>query len=205
MRKLKRAMKKVLRGERGITGLETAIILIAFVIVASVFAFVTLSTGLFSAERSKETVFAGLQKAQSNLELHGSVVITDTVLTDHDTDPTTPDAATDGTITFQLALAAGGAPISLDPASTNNRVVMNFIDADGRVQDLNYTATAVVGDGDTMLEAGELFTIAIDLGTNTLALSPNERFSIEVVAPQGGSMLIVRTMPPAIDQVVDLH
>ncbi|MDW8008845.1 MAG: archaellin/type IV pilin N-terminal domain-containing protein, partial [Chloroflexota bacterium] len=60
MRKLKRAMKKVLRGERGITGLETAIILIAFVIVASVFAFVTLSTGLFSAERSKETIFAGL-------------------------------------------------------------------------------------------------------------------------------------------------
>ena len=32
------------RGERGITGLETAIILIAFVVVASVFAFVVLST-----------------------------------------------------------------------------------------------------------------------------------------------------------------
>jgi flagellin FlaB len=47
--------------QRGITGLETAIILIAFVVVASVFAFTVLSTGIFSSERSKETVFAGLQ------------------------------------------------------------------------------------------------------------------------------------------------
>ena len=36
--------------ERGITGLETAIILIAFVVVASVFAFTVLSTGIFSSE-----------------------------------------------------------------------------------------------------------------------------------------------------------
>ncbi|MEE8363798.1 MAG: archaellin/type IV pilin N-terminal domain-containing protein, partial [Dehalococcoidia bacterium] len=47
------------RDQRGITGLETAIILIAFVVVASVFAFTVLSTGIFSSERSKETVYAG--------------------------------------------------------------------------------------------------------------------------------------------------
>ena len=38
------------RVERGITGLETAIVLIAFVVVSSVFAFAALSTGLFSSE-----------------------------------------------------------------------------------------------------------------------------------------------------------
>jgi flagellin FlaB len=37
------------RDERGITGLETAIILIAFVVVAAVFSFVVLSTGLLSS------------------------------------------------------------------------------------------------------------------------------------------------------------
>jgi len=41
----------VLKGQRGITGLETAVILIAFVVVASIFAFTVLSTGLFSSER----------------------------------------------------------------------------------------------------------------------------------------------------------
>jgi len=63
-----------LRGQRGVTGLETAIILIAFVVVASVFAFTVLSTGIFSAERGKETIHAGLRGARSSLELKGSVV-----------------------------------------------------------------------------------------------------------------------------------
>ena len=47
--------KIVTRGssQRGITGLETAIILIAFVVVASVFAFTVISTGIFTSETSK--------------------------------------------------------------------------------------------------------------------------------------------------------
>ncbi len=49
------------RRQRGITGLETAIILIAFVVVASVFAFTILSSGVFAAERSKQSISAGLQ------------------------------------------------------------------------------------------------------------------------------------------------
>jgi flagellin FlaB len=51
-----------LEQEKGVTGLETAIILIAFVVVASVFAFTVLSTGIFSAERGKETIHAGLRE-----------------------------------------------------------------------------------------------------------------------------------------------
>ena len=60
--------------QRGVTGLETAIILIAFVVVASVFAFTVLSTGIFSAERGKETIHAGLKGARSSMELKGSIV-----------------------------------------------------------------------------------------------------------------------------------
>ena len=63
-----------LRSERGITGLETAIILIAFVVVASVFAFTVLSTGVFSSERSKDTIYAGLQEARSSLEPKGALI-----------------------------------------------------------------------------------------------------------------------------------
>jgi flagellin FlaB len=192
--------KRILRGlwrlakdERGITGLETAIILIAFVIVASVFAFVVLSTGLFSAERGKETVFAGLQKAQANLELHGSVVVTSS--------GGTPD-----NITFQLALAAGGAPINLDPGATTNTVVMNYIDQDAREAAIPYTVNWILGDGDTLLEPGELAEISIALPTpGGNNLSANEHFTIEVIATNGGTMLIARTMPAGIDPVMDLH
>ena len=60
--------------EYGVTGLETAIILIAFVVVASVFAFTILSTGIFSAERGTETAHAGLKGARSSIALKGSVI-----------------------------------------------------------------------------------------------------------------------------------
>ena len=65
--------EKAMRNERGVTGLETAIILIAFVVVASVFAFTVLSTGIFSSERGKETVLAGLKEAQGTLEPKGRI------------------------------------------------------------------------------------------------------------------------------------
>jgi flagellin-like protein len=39
--------------QRGVTGLETAIIMIAFVVVASVFAMTTLKTGIFAAEQGQ--------------------------------------------------------------------------------------------------------------------------------------------------------
>ena len=45
------ALKSIHRRQRGMTGLETAIILIAFVTVASVLAYSVLSAGIFSAER----------------------------------------------------------------------------------------------------------------------------------------------------------
>ena len=49
--------------ESGVTGLETAIILISFVVVASVFAYAMLGSGLIAAEKSKETVRAELRRA----------------------------------------------------------------------------------------------------------------------------------------------
>ena len=89
--------RSVLSGQRGVTGLETAIILIAFVVVASVFAFTVLSTGIFSAERGKETIHAGLRGARSSLELKGSVVaegVTNKTLSTGDSVWTSTGAAT---------------------------------------------------------------------------------------------------------------
>ncbi len=196
MFKFKGLLGSLHKREEGITGLETAIILIAFVIVASVFAFVVLSTGLFSAERGKETVFAGLEKARGNLEVRGAVTVI--------------DANTDGAIdsndniVFNLANAAGGFPVLVDPAATTNSVVVNYIDAQDRVADATYTVNEIQGDGDNLLETGELFEITVNPpGTSTLVA--NEIFTLEVVPPQGGTLLIERTMPAEIDTVMDLH
>src|SRR5512137_2166784 len=78
MKKFMKSIRNIRRGERGMTGLETAIILIAFVTVTAVFGYAVLSAGLFSAERGKETIYAGLDQARSNMETVGSVIATST-------------------------------------------------------------------------------------------------------------------------------
>ncbi len=85
---LNRKYQGLRHDRRGITGLETAIILIAFVVVASVFAYTVLSAGIFSSEKGKEAVHAGLESARGSFELVGSVKATAlpaTPVTDVDT------------------------------------------------------------------------------------------------------------------------
>jgi len=94
-----RRLTELKRDRRGITGLETAIILIAFVVVASVFAYTILSAGIFSSERGKETIHAGLQEARGTMEPKGGVIaFGPLVLSDCDTVWT----AADGNVTVSL-------------------------------------------------------------------------------------------------------
>ncbi|MCD6409824.1 MAG: flagellin, partial [Candidatus Verstraetearchaeota archaeon] len=69
MRRGRRALKR-----RGVVGIESAIVLIAFVIVAAALAFVVLNMGFFTTQKSKETIRSGLGEASSALELDGSIV-----------------------------------------------------------------------------------------------------------------------------------
>jgi flagellin FlaB len=183
-----------LRDERGITGLETAIILIAFVVVAAVFSFVVLSTGLFSSERGRETVYAGLAKTRGAIALNGGIIATSngTQLTD---------------LSMTVSLAAGGDAVGLDPASSNNRTVISFSDSGVVDGDLTYVPTAIVGDGDLVLEAGELFELAIDLTQNAaIVVQANETFSLEIKPPTGSFQVVQRTTPPSVSStVIDLN
>ncbi len=192
-RHFKNSLKSIGRAgeERGITGLETAIVLIAFVVVAAVFSFVVLSTGLFSSERGKETVYAGLQKTRGTMQLSGGVILT-----------------SDGTnvtdITMGVTLAAGGDSVNLDNDDTNNTTVISFIDGSVVDNDLEYTTTEVVGDADELLEPGELAEIAIDLATAcpTCLLGANETFTLELKPPTGSYMVVQRTTPPSMSETI---
>jgi len=59
---------------RAIVGIESAIVLIAFVVVAAALAFVVLNMGFFTTQKSKETIGSGLGEASSALEIDGTVV-----------------------------------------------------------------------------------------------------------------------------------
>ncbi len=153
--------------ERGITGLETAIILIAFVVVASVFAFTVLSTGIFASERSKETVFAGLEETKSSLEPRGVVVAykanrggTNTIYK----------------VSFIVSNAVDGEPVDLTPPYTADgsatdpdissgaeyRTVVSYNDPNQFMKDVPWSVSWLGNNnGDSLLETGEKAEISV--------------------------------------------
>ena len=62
------------KNERAFTGLEAAIVLIAFVTVAAVFSYVMLGAGFFATQKSKQVVHTGVSEASSSLELDGQYI-----------------------------------------------------------------------------------------------------------------------------------
>ena len=177
------------RCQRGITGLETAIVLIAFVVVSSVFAFAALSTGLFSSDKAKETINAGLSEARGTLELRGAVIAQAS---------TTGDSGSISSMTLQVANSAGGESVDLTPGETiikysDASQARTFIDSGDYV----FTVTGVGNaDVDNLVEAGEIYEIALTaLGNLTGDLSTDTVFTIEIIPPKGAVLHIERTTP----------
>ncbi len=156
------------RSERGITGLETAIILIAFVVVASVFAFTVLSAGIFSTERSKETVFSGIEEAQSTLEPRGAAIAYKGLLTG--------GTSTVYKLSFVVSNAVAGEPVDLTPSydtdgaandpdiisGAKQVTVVSFIDTNQALNDLPFSVTYLGdNDADDLLENNEMAEITV--------------------------------------------
>jgi flagellin FlaB len=73
--KIKQSLRKLLKQNRGMVGIEAAIVLIAFVIVAAAFAFMVVNMGLFATQSGKSTIQTGLSEASSPLVVDGDIEI----------------------------------------------------------------------------------------------------------------------------------
>ncbi|MCL2459948.1 MAG: hypothetical protein FWF19_01120 [Euryarchaeota archaeon] len=62
-----------MKQDNAFTGLEAAIVLIAFVVVAAVFSYVLLGAGFFATQKAQEVTYAGIQQTTSNMYLIGQV------------------------------------------------------------------------------------------------------------------------------------
>jgi flagellin FlaB len=194
--RVKGALKKGHREQRGITGLETAIILIAFVTVAAVFGYAVLSAGIFSAEKGKETVYLGLQEAKSTMELKGSIIATGN---------TTATPAHVSSIKFTVGNAVSGEPIDLT-APPSNKTVLAYIDENTYQNNMTWTCSFVgSNDGDSLLEIGEKAEITVDLSGLATKLQANKRFTIEFKPAAGSTVVFDRTVPANVDAVMDLY
>jgi flagellin FlaB len=208
-------LKKFLNREKGITGLETAIILIAFVVVAAVFAYTALSAGLFSTQKSQEAVYSGLKEAQSTLELRGGVIaVADS----------TGSSGEIALLKFVVANVLGGEPVDftepvdgdddgISDNSSDNVVVINYQDKLQAVDNIFWTADKLGNaDDDDLLEDQERFEITVGSATGNLtdalteqALTVKTKFNIEILTPGGATLNIERTTPAWIDDIVNLR
>ena len=183
--------------ERGVTALETAIILIAFVVVAAVFAFTVLSAGTFSTEKGKEAVFAGLAEVSSSMELRGSFIAQAT---------TTGITGTVDSLIFTVGNVSGGEALDLTDTTGLNKVVVDYRDDSQFETGLDWAVTwSVRLDTDDMLEDGELAQITVDLTSLGTGLGPNTNFAVEVKPPRGAVILLEKTTAVYIDAVMTLN
>jgi flagellin FlaB len=74
----KKSLMKLAKQKRGMIGLEAAIILIAFVIIAGAFSFMVINQGLYATERGKTVVQEGLKQASTPLSVDGSIFLNST-------------------------------------------------------------------------------------------------------------------------------
>ena len=208
-------VKSLKRNERGITGLETAIILIAFVVVASVFAYTVLSAGIFSSEKGKEAIHSGLEQARGTMELVGGVIAKDTGT------PTSSTSADDllDEIVFTVANALDGEPVDLtitvdndndgdlsDETGATHTMIISYVDANQRIDNIAWTKSEVgKGDGDDLLEPGEKMQVTVNVSQLATKVVADTKWTIEVKPDRGSAITIVRTMPPSIDDVMYLN
>jgi len=73
--KIRKTRNKSLRRNRGIIGVEAAIVLISFVIIAAAFSFMVVNMGLFATQRGRDTIQQGISQVSSPLLTDGSIYL----------------------------------------------------------------------------------------------------------------------------------
>jgi len=189
----------VKNNQRGITGLETAIVLIAFVMVASVFAYVVLSAGLFSSQKAKEAVYQGMGQTSGSVALKGNVYA----------------RMVNGYVTqvyIPIAPVSGGNPTDFSDTSSNNtKVVVAYSDSSYHFSSVNWTLTKVTTvNNDNLLDENEIFLITVDLSSlsdngTSVQVGAYQRFLLEIKPPTGAVLAIERTVPGRVTDLVNLY
>ena len=215
-----RRFRRIAIDQAGITGLETAIVLIAFIVVAAVFAFTVLTTGLFTTEKAKQTAQAGVGETQSTLTLKGSVIATATT-----EDCPGDEAICVKTISFKLGQAAGSDPVDLEPSRTlitysdaNNQEIGVYASEGDRPytgaevreaideedDGVNWGNRWLLGAGETV-DSGEIVEFTLNVLDMAAGIEANREFHIEVIPAQGAVIPVVRITPLELKPAMDLN
>ncbi|WP_448605131.1 archaellin/type IV pilin N-terminal domain-containing protein [Thermoflexus hugenholtzii] len=201
---MKNMVVKRNRKNAGLTGIETAIILIAFVIVAAVFSFAVLNTGFQSTQKAQEVMKSGMEHAASALELDGGIIISS-------------QGGVLKTMNFTVRLSPGKNPVSFDPAFLSVAVTTPTYSRPNVYRDYSTTddgcyvspsigiracAFKILDAGAPgFLEHGDRFLIVVRWNGTSVALGPNVPVVIEIKPSTGNVLTINRLLPLVLDGV----
>ena len=191
------------KDQRGITGLETAIVMIAFIVVASVFAFAALSTGLLSSETSKKTTLGSLEETSATLTLRGKVIA------DANTGKTAIEA-----IMFNLTptstsyepvdLSSTGTVITyLDSDQAINCENPQSFDGDADTTECSWSTDWLIGSRD-IIDPGEQVEITVTLTNLSPLLPKGKEFTIQIKPNRGAILIVNRTLPGELKGIMEL-
>jgi len=194
---------RIKRNDNAFTGLEAAIVLIAFVVVAAVFSYVVLGAGFFTTQKSQEVVHTGISQASSSMEIIGNVYGYGTGA---------GDSATLTHVVFTVGNTAGGSPIDVTKMiityiSGADNEVYGYDDTDDHSMETAPTGWAICqiindnGNGNLLLEPGEQFVLAVKVEDPTA----NQKFSLNLQPAVGSVFPIHKTAPPSISDVNILY
>ncbi|MCQ1535941.1 flagellin [Methanosarcina sp. KYL-1] len=187
---------KFLKDEKGFTGLEAAIVLVAFVVVAAVFSYVMLGAGFYTTQKSQEVVHTGVQQASSSVELSGDVVATGS-------------ANELKNVTLFLQLTSGGSSVDMNKTlivfSSPTRAPTDLKMGDFAANSITYfnVTRKYNDDGNDLIDKFEKFEVVVPVGEYNI--EANDQFQLEIKPPQGASYTIHRQAPPSIDSIMTLN
>jgi flagellin FlaB len=193
---------------RAMTGLETAIILVAFVITAAAFAFVVLNMGFLTAEKAQSVISSGMAEASSS-------ILVDSGMVGQFQNVSGAQSGIDLIkLTFYIKLSQGHEPVDLSDtrllATYTNQRCHGTLYSGAATNGTIMTVKGVNSDGDDLLETGEKFKVIIDFTalSNTAVdpaqaaqedvyAHPYEEFRIEI-RPAAGAVLSIERQVPAV-------
>ena len=152
---MKLQRKGTQHSHRGVIGVESAIVMIAFVIVAAALAFVVLNMGFQTSQKAKTTIIAGLEESSSSIQVAGKVIgIGCTVSGNGCSTPYLNATA------YPIKITSGGDAVDLGAATTAVRYLSNTIEYDdiyaGPISGAEYRSLSAAFDqADT--ESGSAF------------------------------------------------
>ena len=169
------------------TGLEAAIVLIAFVVVAAVFSYVILGAGFFTTQKAQEAVYKSVEQSTSNLLLVGNVY---GLASD-------PSSGIDQ-IKFSISLAPGAADVDL----TKLNIAFSTPDTPLIILSQNATAT---NSTFTTREGGTGSSLdsmtknqQIEIAFNVTPVPKNTGITIEIRPAVGAALPFTKTTPATI-------